>query len=144
MRIARSAILALVATVNFACGAASGTPSLAGKVPPTSSSSVLSTVATTAAPGPAAPQPTADQAASGLIDAWRRGDRTAATRVALADAVAAMFTRPPSPVSARGCQQPIAQSADCSFAIGGTTLLLVHTQMEVAGGWVVASVDFEG
>jgi hypothetical protein len=97
--------------------------------------------ATTTTAIEATPQPSPDQAAAALLDAWRRGDRATALRVASVDAVAVLFSSPSTSTVARGCQVPIAQQSDCAFGIGGGRLLALHA-VRGGTGWVIGSVDF--
>jgi hypothetical protein len=142
----RASVVAFAGAVAFLAGCASRTqPSPA--VASTSSRPALSIptpTVTTIEPPPAAPQPTPDQAASALIDAWKRNDQATARRVATVAAVQALFGRPYASAQPRGCQTPIGETADCSFGLGGTTLLGMRTTSLSSGLWIVESVSFDG
>lgn len=90
------------------------------------------------------PQPTPQLAAAAMLEAWGRGDRVGALRVASAAAVDSLFARPPSPAQGWGCQEPVAQTSDCAFGLGDSGLLVVHTKEVAPALWVVDSVSLEG
>lgn len=87
------------------------------------------------------PQTSPDVAARSLLDAWRRADRLAALHLATTTAVDTLFSRPAQSYEDRGCQDPIAGRASCSFGAGNTLLDL--GTVSLAGGWVVDQVMFE-
>ena len=138
-----------VGAAGALCLAVAGCSSATKTAPPSTSASPTTFAPTTVRPtttGVAvevAPQPTPDQAAAALLDAWRRGDRATALRVSSAAAVDATFAHPGGPTTGRGCQEPVGQTSDCAFGYAGG-LLVVHTVQTPSGLWVVDSVNFEG
>ena len=139
-------VLSAVVLASTACSSATKGPT--ATVAPTIATTRTTTVSSTAPVATSttaqiAPQPSPDQAAAALLDAWRRGDRTTALRVASVAAVDALFAHPGSAAQARGCQEPIGPSSDCAFGIGGTNLLTIHTVSVPSGLWFVENVAFE-
>ena len=84
-----------------------------------------------------------DAAANALFAAWEHGDRVGARRVATADAVATLFFYPQTPVSDRGCQDPLNGQAACAFGVGGG-LVQLQTVTALVGGWYVESLTVNG
>jgi hypothetical protein len=122
--------------------------SVAPTTPPTTLPTSITTVppTTTTAPAPSSPQPSQDQAAAHLIAAWQGGNRGAALAVARPTAVDAVFAQPypKSGVQARGCSEPVAATSACDYRLLPAGSLLKLSAVQIARGWVVDTVIFEG
>ena len=88
-------------------------------------------------------QASPERAAAALLDAWHRGDPVGAAQVATPAAVTSLFARPSAPTETRGCQNPLEGVATCSFGMNGT-LLNLHAEATLAGGWIIDVATFEG
>lgn len=129
--------IALLITLGLgACGQSSDqTPtapaeSFAGDtVPPPTT---ITTPSLTAEPSP-------EQAAEGLLAAWRAGDRVAAGRVAPPASVDVLFSRAPGTTQGRQCSQGGSPIRDCVYRLGNELLRVKVAQS--GEGWVVDSVE---
>ena len=120
-----------------ACSSGSGSPARTSLAPTTT----VHAPPTTAAPPGLIPQDSPGTAATTLFRAWSTGNRRLAGQVATPAVVDALFGRPATDVSNRGCQDPVGGQASCAFR-AGDGLVQVHT-VTLAGGWVVDSIVFE-
>jgi hypothetical protein len=125
----------MMASCTTGHGGASTTTSTTHKAPATTTTVAL----------PAAPQPSADAAASALVSSWATGNRTQALSVATPGAVATLFAAPYTAGLAidRGCNSnaPIV----CSFGPPGgsapTDPLYEFTATGIPTGWYISSVQ---
>lgn len=139
-----------------ACGGSSATSTpppyraATSRPPPTDAAppaSVATTVpiTTTTLFAPAAPKPSASQAAAALVYEWGRQDRAAAKSVASPTAVAALFAVGPRELQFRGCSDAnlpiVCTYADRSTASGG--LYELSATQTAGGGWYVTSLQIE-
>ena len=95
---------------------------------PPSPSPPLSTPSASIAPATTVVAPlSAEQAAAAFVDAWVRGDRPAAERVALPEAVDALFAlpRPAAPPTFGSCDSIGTGQWNCSYFDGAGTFALV-------------------
>ena len=134
---------AACAVLLAGCGSGAGVSSPSTSAPTTAPPSTAAPATSSTVAAEVAPQPSPEQAAAALLDAWRRGDRATALRVASVGAVDTTFGHPAGPTTARGCQEPVSQKSDCAFGYAGG-LLVLHTVRTPSGLWVVDSVNFEG
>lgn len=84
--------------------------------------------------------PTARDAASHLLDAWRGGNRDEALRGTDRAAVDAMFAVPVGPVVERGCDTGEFGTSGCQYKVAGGGLQLNMDKRPA--GWVVAEALF--
>jgi hypothetical protein len=134
--------LVVMAVAVAACGSSSkGASSTTTASTAPAASTTTSTLQATTTTIAMTPQGSPDAASNALIDAWHKGDRAAALRVALPAAVDAMFAQPVQATSDRGCQDPQGGSSSCAFGYGSGLLSLQLTM--VSGGWVVQAATFE-
>ncbi len=141
--LAVAAGLAGCASTSHPSGTAPTSPATSAtttSAPPTSPPTTATT--TTAPYQPTAARPSADDAASALLQAWGNGDRTAAGAVASPPAVAALFALPypGQSVDARGCSGAFSPEV-CSYRDGNDLIEVAATQ--VPAGWYVSSVTVE-
>jgi hypothetical protein len=134
---------AACAMLMAACASGARAPRPSTSAPTTAPPTTAAPATTSTVAAEVAPQPSPDQASAALLDAWRRGDRATALRVASVAAVDTTFGHPAGPTTGRGCQEPVSQSSDCAFGYAGG-LLVLHTVQTPSGLWVVDSVNFEG
>ncbi len=160
-------VVALAAALGVAAAACSSTPAAAPPtqptttVAPTTTTTVPTTTApttagttappTTAAPAiPAAPQPSAEDAANALVGYWASGNRAGASRVATAQAVATLFAvaYPNGLAINRGCSSSFSPIV-CTYGApgGGPVNAPIYQLDEVqapSGLWYVNTVQIEG
>ena len=145
-------LVGLLAVGTSACGsnATAVPPTPATAAPPSASpattaapTTTLPAPPTTVAYQPAAPQATASAAAGALLQAWGRGDRSAAASVAAPAAVAALFVDPGRTLQARGCSDGAAPIT-CSYADRSSAnghFYEIDAVQTPTGGWYVGSVE---
>ena len=131
------------------CGSSSGTDRPAGTrasrstVPATTTAPAATTPTTpTSASPPTTPvgYPSARDAATHLLDAWRAGDRVAAARGADPVAVAMLFAVPVGQVVDRGCDTGEFDTSSCQYKVGGGGLQLDMERRPA--GWAVSGARF--
>jgi hypothetical protein len=101
-------------------------------------------VPVTAPPLPALHFDSSEEAIRHLFLQWTAGDRQAAGQAASADAVNALFAKPPGENKFRGCSHPAdkAQGSDCTYQYKQGLL-----QMHVAfanNSWQITKVEYQG
>jgi hypothetical protein len=129
--------------------APTGTATTAPSEPTTTAVAPSTTTRSVATSVPADPQPSPEQATAALVLDWERGNRTAATQVATATAVATLFGRPyrGEVLNDRGCASPGPNPVICSwgpYALASPTNPLYEITVAVhRGGWYVVAVARE-
>lgn len=145
-----------VQTLLAGCGTAApgaASPSVVTSAPtvaPSAASTVEPATTTTTVYAPAAAQPSAESAASDLVQLWATGARTQAASVAAPAAVAALFAAPypgSSLTIDRGCSSSV--PVICTFGPPGggnpnAAIYQITTGQTSKGGWYVTAVTVEG
>ena len=115
-------------------------PSITTPPPTTAPPTTAPPTTTTTAPSVLVPAASFEQAGAQLLQAWRSGDRAAAEKVALPQAVEVLFGNQPGPTQSRGCA--LAQEDhDCAYRYGDRLLLLKVVQY--GSGWIVELVEVD-
>jgi hypothetical protein len=146
---ARSLRALATALVLGATAAACGASGTSGPGATTTATTTKPAPTTTTTGVPAAPQPSANDAASALVSDWSSGNRASALSVATPQAVAALFAVPyPSGLAVdRGCSSGFVP-VTCTFGAPGggpptASIFQLSVSQTSGGGWYVSSVKIE-
>jgi hypothetical protein len=119
--------------------------------PTTTTRRAVKPLATGTTPSPATPTtpaervPTAAEASSRLVTAWKAGDQTAARKAATADVVDELFAEPAPDGEAEGEGCTGASGGyTCTWSVTDDAGLALRVQGGTAAGWLVTGLTFVG
>ena len=137
-------LVAIVLVGLFALGGACKNDPKEAKDAPATTTTTAAPASTTTTAVPNGPVTSADAAANGLFDAWRAGDRDAASRYARQHAIQALFAHPNTgdvEYQSQGCE-PQGGQFICSWTYPGGALQMTVEGVLGNDGFVVDNVTY--